>query len=291
MTRTRYGIAVVLQSFGLFRKMKRMTDAAAELHLMQEGEEILGALCWEHIEQIEDLSMEYWNIRKISGERLELAEKIKEAEIKLHAAQEERAARMDQNKESGQEMFNQREDLFDEIEDFNTRREEIMEEAMAVKRRHEALKVKIGVLKEEGKTDDPSYSDTAREVTELRTHFSTLKEKLATVDQQIDEKQKALTEIQTAIDEKHQHNKSDVSNVYALISRANRDISSHRAKLGLLAEEQGKLCRQVGRHLNIHHRDKKCKNACKNHRDLLEQVKFLRRSIQWNKNLIAKAGG
>ncbi len=291
MTRTRYGLAIVLQSFGLFRKMKRMTDAAAELHLMQEGEELLGIACWDKIEGIEELSMEYWNIRKIENKAAELNEKLTVSEETLHQAQQQRATLTDQNKDLGQELFYQREDIFVAMEQLNTSRDEVMEEAMAVKRRFEALKTKLSVLKKEGEKEQNNITKTSSEIDSLRSHFSSLKEQISDTDRQLEEKQKQLQELQNVIDEKNQDNKSDASEVYARISQANREISSTRAKLGLMMEERGQLCRQVGRHLNLHAKNRQCQEACKNHRDLLQQIGLLRRSIQWNKKLIERAGG
>jgi len=291
MTRTKYGIAVILQSFGLYRKMKRMTDAAAELHLMQEGEEILGSLCWPNIEGIEEISMEYWNIRKIETEMKELREKTTAAETTLHNAQQERAALADQSKDHDDGLYIQREDFFGTMEKINERREEIMEQAMAVKRRFEAVKTKAAVLKEEGKMEDSAYQANLKEINSLKDHFQRLKTKLGEVEKELDGTQGELQKVQSQIDEKNQDHKDEASEIYALIGRANRDISSHRAKLGTLGEEYSKLCRQVGRHLNINNSSRECRAACKGHRSLLEQVKLIRRSIMWNKKLIAKAGG
>jgi hypothetical protein len=106
MTRTRFGFAVIFQSFGLLRKTKRMTDAAFEAHLMQDGEELLGKYCWKNIENIEDLSMEYWNIRRLEREQKEIQEKIDAAEQILGNAHERRAEAADRSKEMGQGLTN-----------------------------------------------------------------------------------------------------------------------------------------------------------------------------------------
>ena len=104
MTRIRFGFAVIFQSFGLLRKTKRMTDAAFETHLMQDGEELLGKYCWKNIESIEDLSMEYWNIRRLEREQKEIHGKIEEAEKILQEAHERRAEAADRAKDIGQEL-------------------------------------------------------------------------------------------------------------------------------------------------------------------------------------------
>ncbi len=291
MTRSRYSLAVLLQVFGIHRKMKRMTESANELYLMQDGEEILGGLCWKNVEQIDEISMEYWNLRRICGEQKELREQITSDENALKTAQQERALVIEQNKERGSELFTKREKLFHELELLNEKREDILDEAKQVKRRFEALQLKAKVLKDEGRTENPSFKKTSEEISHLKVHFPKLKNQLETIDAKISTKQEEQQKTQELIDKQNEGKSSDASEIYALISKANRNISIHRASLGSLSDEYAKHCRQIGRHLNINSNNSACRNACKKYRGLLEQVRLLRRSIHWNKKLLSRIGG
>ncbi|MEN8694036.1 MAG: hypothetical protein ACN4GG_12410 [Akkermansiaceae bacterium] len=290
MTRFRYTLASIIQTFGLYRKLKRMTDAAYELHLMQEGEEFLGALCWPKVEEIEELSMEYWNIRKIERKRAELEEKIKESNLILHEAHTKRAAVADRSKDIGQELFNQRELLFELLEKMNSERYYIMSTAEHVKRRFKALKTKASVLKDEGDTASIAYHKNRDQLSELKQQFSDLKSDLKKADDKIDIEQNKLTKLQASIDDKLKGNKDEASENFGQISAANRNITAYKAEMGLQLNEHARLCRDVGRYLNLNARLPECQEACAEHLGLLEQIRLLHRSIQWNKALAERAG-
>lgn len=286
MTRTRYAIAILLQSFGVVRKNRRMTDAAYELKLMQDGEEILGAFCWRSIEEIEELSMEYWNLRKLEREEESILEKVNEAEKTLSDAQNERANLVDRSKDIGQELFQKRESLFEKIEEFNVERDELMLEAQQTKRKHSALKMKAKVLKEEEEKDQEKIDDCRRSLAELRASFTESKERLVEINDEVDALEEELSGLQEEIDKKLKGSKGEATEAFAQISKANRDITKYQAELGLLQEEQAKLYREVGRFLNFNSNRPDCKAACKGHRGILEQTRLLSQSVNWNRALV-----
>ena len=288
MTRTRYGIAVILQSFGLLRKNKRMTDAAFETHLMQDGEELLGRYCWKNIEEIEDLSMEYWNIRRLEREQKEIQDKIDEAERILEEAHERRAEAADRSKDIGQELYERREELFTILDNLNTERDDIKTEAQGVKRKYEAFRMKARVLKEEGQQDSDQFRDCRETLLKLKDTFNGFKGTLMEVEGRIDTEQATLNELQAQIDAKLKGTRDETSESYSQISRANKDITKYQAELGLLQEEDSALCREIGRFLNINYRDPACRKAYAKHNGLLDQLKILRESVTWNRKLVER---
>ena len=50
MTRSRYLLARIAQSFGLSFTGRYASNAASELHLLREAEEMLGRLCWRDLD-------------------------------------------------------------------------------------------------------------------------------------------------------------------------------------------------------------------------------------------------
>ena len=288
MTRTRFGFAVIFQSFGLLRKTKRMTDAAFEAHLMQDGEELLGKYCWKHIENIEDLSMEYWNIRRLEREQKEIQEKIDDAEQILGNAHQRRAEAADRSKEMGQGLYERREELFETLDKLKIKRDDIKTEAQYIKRKYEALRMKARVLKEEGQEDAEQYRECRESLIKLKDTFNEFKEVLMDVENRIDAEQGNLNELQTQIDQKLQGTKDETSESYSQISRANKDITKYQAELGLLQEEDSVLCREIGRYLNLNFKDPACKKVYAKHSGLLEQLTLLRDSVAWNRKLVER---
>jgi len=288
MTRTRFAFAVIFQSFGLLRKTKRMTDAAFETHLMQDGEELLGKYCWKNIESIEDLSMEYWNIRRLEREQKEIQRKIEEAEQILQEAHERRAQAADRSKDMGQELYERREELFATLDNLKSERDGLKIEAQHVKRKYEAFRMKARVLQEEGQKDTEQYRECREMLIKLRDTFNEFKEVLINIENRIDAEQSDLNELQALIDQKLQGTKDETSESYSQISRANKDITKYQAELGLLQEEDNTLCREIGRYLNVNFKDPACKKVYAKHSGLLEQITLLRDSVAWNRKLVER---
>jgi len=285
MTRTRYALAVVLQSFGVQRKTKRLTDAAFELQLMQDGEEILGSSCWPQIEDIEELSMEYWNLRRMDREEKELIAKLEKANETLRKAQSERAELVDRSKDIGQELFELRESFFDEIDDLGDEREEIMTRAARIKRKHGAMKMKLEVLKDEEDPDEEKLAQCRENLLSLKEKFEESRSEISAIEEKIETQEIKLASLQEKIDSKLEGSKGESTESFSMISKANRDITTYRAELGLLNDKQAKTFREVGRFLNLNAKREDCRKATKSHRGIIEQVRILFQSIQLNRKL------
>lgn len=74
MTATRYLFCLIAKTFGYRRKSIYMTEAAGETHLLKEAEFQLGMAIWQKVEDIEAVSVEYWNLRKLIQERWRLVD-------------------------------------------------------------------------------------------------------------------------------------------------------------------------------------------------------------------------
>ena len=149
MTTTRYLIARVAQAFGYVRKSQRMGDAAREMHLLREAEAYLGLSIWENCKDIENLSVEYWNLRKLKKEHDVLQEKINTAESELASAHEERAHILEITQETNQELIDQRAEKLKELEAQATKRDLVVAQGRDVRRIYVGLKMKLEVLTQE----------------------------------------------------------------------------------------------------------------------------------------------
>ena len=84
MTSSHYLFARIAMAFGYVRKAQRMGEAASEMHLLREAEAQLGAAIWEKVENIEALSVEYWNLRKLVKQNDEVRLRLTECQNKLN---------------------------------------------------------------------------------------------------------------------------------------------------------------------------------------------------------------
>jgi len=149
MTSSKYMIARIAQAFGYVRRAHRMADAASEMHLLREAEAQLGEAVWQKVENIDKLSVEYWNLRKLSKEKEAVMKKLADCQKRLDQAHEERANLLNSIPEQSQELLDKRVALLVELEALAQQRDKIVADAREVRRAYVGLKMKLEVLTNE----------------------------------------------------------------------------------------------------------------------------------------------
>lgn len=287
MTPGRYILARIAQSFGIMRRSKRLGDAASETHLLREAEEILGSKVWQGVGEVDELSVEYWNLRKIDKEHQELSAKMKAAEELLAKSHGERAELLNEVSELQQQLEQQRLEVMQEVEQFATRRDQIVSEAREVRRQYDGIKVKIAVLAAEGA--DASGDQEARsraKMLELREKFQALREQRVAIGGQIEEGDRKLLEVEAKLEEHRRKRREDASHTFQLIGQANREISNYRAQLGLVETRRQQLFGEIGRYVSRHARDNPAlAKVYRGQSDMIDVMSALRRSIIMNRKL------
>ncbi len=294
MTSSRYLIARVAQTFGYFRRNQRMADAASEMHLLREAEAQLGMAIWQKVEEIEELSVEYWNLRKFIKEKELIRKKIGDCQIELDRAHEERASRLNNTPEVHQELMNQRILLLTDLETLAQRRDEIVAEAREVRRTYEGLKMKLEVLTNELKGPEAGEEEIAEVKTrlaDLKLKFSDLKKQRLLIGVEIKAEDAKIDLVDEQLNEKKNNRRLHVSEVFQVISDGNKDISILRAENGLLDTQMRQLYAEIGRFVSRNtHRNPACAAAAaSSHQGLVDVMRALRRSIALNHRLAGTA--
>lgn len=289
MTSSRYLIARVAQTFGYFRKNQRMADAASEMHLLREAEAQLGMAIWEKVEDIEELSVEYWNLRKFIKEKELIRKKVEDCQIELDKAHEERASVLNNTPEVHQELMDQRIHLLTELETLARRRDEIVAEAREVRRAYDGFEMKLEVLTNESKgseADKEKIAEVKRRLADLKLKFSDLKKQRLLIGAEIEAGDDKLDLVDEQLNEKKRDRRMHASEAFLVISDGNKEISILRAESGLLDTQMRQLYAEIGRFIsrNTHHHPA-CATAASSHQGLVDVMRALRRSIALNHRL------
>ena len=285
MTRTRFYVLRLCQAFGLQFKSRHAIAAANEAHLQQEAEEILGEFCWKELEKVEELSMEYWNLRKLSKEREIMAKKIDETEEVLTQAQSAKSEQIELVMESTKDLVNERDEVMDKSDRLSAERELIINEARSIKRRHDGTKAKLEVLSEEGKESDVAFSKATEDLQELKKRFKKLRTRRDELTEKIDVLEKEISEVNERIEERRSKIQEESAGNHGLIGDAHKDISQTRAKLGLLEQEMNTMFRNIGKFVVGNVRDPEISILARPHRGLISQIKILENSVEMNRHL------
>jgi len=286
-------MARFVQAFGYFRKNHRMADAASEMHLLREAEAQLGGAIWEKVENIEELSVEYWNLRKFIKERDLIRQKLEECTSRLDLAHEERATLLNSTPEIHQELIDERVSILTELENLAARRDEIVAEARDVRRTYDGMKMKLEVI-----TKESSDSAAGKEEIEMvKSRLFGLKEKFADLKQQririgaeIEEGDAKVDLVDAKIEQKRKARRVHASEAFQVIGDGNKEVSVLRAESGLLETQMRQLYAEIGRHVSRHAlTHPACAAAAASHRGLIDVMRALRRSIALNHRLAGTA--
>lgn len=293
MTSSRYYIARFAQAFGYFRKNQRMADAASEMHLLREAEAHLGFAVWEKVEGIEDLSVEYWNLRKFVKERDLIRAKLAECQAKLDQAHEERANYINSTPEINQDLVEQRVAILTDLEHLASQRDEIVANARGIRRTYDGMKMKLEVLNKESSASAANQAEIEQvkaRLAELKSKFSELKEQRLEIAARIEAGDAKVDEVEIQLNEKKLDRRVNASEAFQIIGEGNKEMSSLRAESAILDTQMRQLYAEIGRYVSRNaSQNAACAAAASPHQGLVDVMRSLRRSIALNHRLAGTA--
>ena len=289
MTPSRYIIARFAQAFGYYRRNLRMADAATEMHLLRAAEAQLGFEIWEKVEPIEELSIEYWNLRKFIKQKDIVVAKLQECQMRLDKSHEERIQALTISPEANQELLEQRDAMLKELEEMSVRRDSVVLEAREIRRFHDGLKMKLEVLTKESNDSNENAEEIAKvknRLEELKTKFTELKQQRAQIAEDIKDGDARIDAIDVQLGEYKSNRRNHASEAFQVISDINKQMSALRAEAGLLDTQMRLLHAEIGRFVSRRaHQHEGCAIAAANHCSLIEIMRSLRRSVTLNHRL------
>ncbi|MEK7950193.1 hypothetical protein [Luteolibacter soli] len=284
MTTTRYIFARIAQAFGVNRRQRRMSEAASEMHLLREAEQVLGQSVWERVEEVEELGVEYWNLRKLIKEREEIRSKLSDCEAVLADAHEQRSSLLNAKSDSQLELEEKRGGLLADLEKLAKDRDSVIQQAREIRRVYDGLKMKAEVLQREGTSE--SIEKTRSRMTELKTRFTDLKTDRDRIASSIAEGDALVDIIDNQLSEERQKHRAEASVAFQQIGQANRDISALKAQQGLIDTQMRQLYSEIGRHVSRNaFVNEQCKQAAKGHIPMIDVMRALRKSVAMNHRL------
>lgn len=285
MTPTRYLLARAAQAFGYVRKSQRMGDAAREMHLLREAEAYLGISIWENCKDIENLSVEYWNLRKLKKDHDQLLEKIQAAESKLDAAHQEREQARQITPESNQELLDQRAEKLKQLETLAAKRDQIVAQGRDVRRVYVGLKTKLEVLNQESSHQNEIQAVKLR-LDELKHHFSDLKNQRIKIGHELEQGDTELDALDQQLKNTRQERLLKASDSFQIIGEFNKQLSTLRSDEGAIETQMRLLQAEIGRYVSRYYQsDSDCAKASSSYRSVTDVMRALRRSIALNLRL------
>ncbi|MDP4625508.1 MAG: hypothetical protein NWT08_10275 [Akkermansiaceae bacterium] len=290
MTPTKYYVFRIAQIFGYNRKNIRMGAAATETHLLKEAESHLGRAIWKNVENIEGVSVEYWNLRKLENRHELLAEKLIQCRDELTKAHEERASLLEISNEPFMDLIEKRKEILREMEGFARERDAVVARAREIRRAYDGFKTKQEVLTKEGNHAPEEFEKITQRLASLKTEFSALKRERHDIAEKISVGDAKIDDIDAEVLERKKERRSKASEAFQQIGDANQEMSTLRSEMGSLNTQIGLLYSEIGRYVSLNaSSDPSCMKACEKYRGLVDVMGALRKSILYNHKLADEA--
>jgi len=289
MTPSRYFITRLAQGFGYLQRNQRMAEAASEMHLLREAEMQLGFLVWENVSDIDQLSIEYWNLRRLLREKEALILRAEESNAQLENAQAIRIAILNSTPESQQELLDERVQLLIDLENLGKQRDEIIAEAREIRRFFDGMKMKIEVLKNESADEagnQESLDKAEESLANSKIRFAELKQNRLEIGVLIEAGDAKIDAVDQQLDALKKDRRTHASQSFQAISDGNREVSTLRAELSMLDIQARQLYSEIGRYVsrNSNHLAA-CAHVAAPHQSMVDVMRALRRSIALNHRL------
>lgn len=290
MTPTRYYVYRIAQIFGYSRKNARMGAAAAETHLLKEAESHLGRAVWKNAENIEGVSVEYWNLRKLEKEHKILQEKLNHCREELTQAHDERASLLEVSNEPFMDLLEKRKEVLTEMEEFARERDLVVARAREIRRTYDGFKTKQEVLAKEGGQSPEQLEGISQKLADLKSEFTALKKERHKIAEKITAGDAVVDTIDAEIMDRKKERRTKASEAFQHIGDANQEMSTLRGELGALDTQMGQLYSEIGRYISrAAATDSECMKACQKYRGLVDVMGALRKSINYNHKLAEEA--
>jgi chromosome segregation ATPase len=285
MTTTDYFFAIIAKSFGIAKRNKRLADASSEMNLLREAEYQLGSRLWENIEPVDELSVEYWNLRKQIKEKDELFLKQNELNEKLNQSHVDRTEILNSISDEQTKLEQQQAKLLLAIEEISYERDDIVKQAHDIRRNHDGLLTKIEVIKQSG-AEVKLVDKENDKILIIKNEFQKLKENRQQIATKLVEFDKELDAIEQKIAVYKQERRDKAAIIFQRVGDINRELSDVRSQIGTLDLNIRQLMNGVGLYVSRNYqRNEICKKAAYSQRNMVEVMRQLRISIAYNHKL------
>lgn len=285
MTPASYYFALIAKSFGLDRRNKRLLEASSEMGLLREAEYQLGLRLWEKIEPIEELSVEYWNLRKHMKGLKEMRAKMESLNEKVTDLHRQRADILNLVSPEQLEVEMQRSQLLLEMERLANERDMVVRRAKELRRVHEGLQTKMEVLKRD-EHPDAEINSVENAINDLKDEFRELKQRRQELAAALQEGDRAIDENDAKLADFKQLKRDEAAVIFQEMGVVNRELSQMRSEIGNIEEQVRLLQSEVGRYISRYtKRNPMCYQVAKSERTMVEVMRMLRISIAMNHKL------
>lgn len=273
--------------FGIKRERARWSAMTRETQLLAEAQDILGKNAWPAVEQIEDLSGEFWQLRDLDQQQGAMRETLDRLNTENEEAQEKLYKIEDSHEEQIEAIRRRKGSLMEQAVEVMRLVDEVKDQDADTRRRFTSLKAKLEVLKKQNGDYAAEIDRTRESLQKLKDAHTGYLSEIAERESEVQRVEAAVQRIDDDITSRRDKLKNDTAELVAEIGRRSKQIAELSAKIGAVENQKGEISFLVGQYLsnNLDSRDPAVQLALRPFRPLISRIKYLKASIQYNQRL------
>jgi hypothetical protein len=285
MTKRQFITAKFLKKTGIYRRQKRLQDAADEIQLLKEAGGILGRHVWTKVRDLKPYEDNFWGINNLLKERSEFSEKIQGIKSKLEGIKQNQETRFkkDNNSEYNiEETYGKQKLVVDKIK---SEQSNIKDVATNIKRIFERSEAKLKALTSDGNGEIEAIAEKAK-IKQLKSKFLDLKNKKTLSDKKLLQQTAILMKVADSLQKSRSSYKNNAVGNHQIMSEVNQKLSDYRSKIGLLDNKIIAHYNEIGQNISKEcFSNEECKKAVKEKFYLCKIMNSLRQSIDFNQKI------
>ena len=277
---------------GLRMERARWNAVTRETQLLAEAQDLLGKLAWPHIDNVERLSGEYWQLSDLQKQQHEFREKSTQLSAENEAAQDRLYVIEDAVEDDVDALRKKKADLMARAMGIMDQVDEIKDRDAETRRRFTSLKGKLEVLKKQSDGDFAAEIDRTRQsLSALKEEHSKDLESIAQLEADVQKLELTVQGIDAEIAGLRDKHKAETADLVQEIGRRSKLIAETSARIGAVESQKNELSFQVGQYLSnqIDNPDPEVRKVLSRYVALINRIRHLRRSIQYNQRLARRA--
>lgn len=277
---------------GLRMERARWNAVTRETQLLAEAQDLLGKLAWPHIDSIERLSGEFWQLSDLQKQQHEFREKSAQLTAENETAQDRLYVIEDAVEDDVDVLRQKKADLMARAMGIMDQVDEIKDRDAETRRRFTSLKGKLDVLKKQQDGDYSAEIDRTRQsLAKLKEEHSKDLEAISELEAEVQKLELTVQGIDAEVTGLRDKHKAETADLVQEIGRRSKMIAETSARIGAVESQKNELSFQVGQYLSnqIDNPDPEVRKVLSRYSGLINRIRHLRRSIQYNQRLARRA--
>ena len=290
MTSTQFFFAQTLAKLGFPRTQKRLLDAADEVHLLKEAQEVLGQNIWPNLKDEPEYKDTIWEIEQLLDEKAKLTEQAEELNVEVEELRDNQNNQFkipDKSNDNDQQQLRLKQSKVTELK---SELANVKSEALKIRREHDEAKNYLNDITNSGETNLEILTAQKMKIASYKESFATLKEQKNTLDKQLATAQLNFEKISNTIKNSDNAQHNSTVEQFRVLGEKNKEISTVLSRVGLIDNKIASLYNDLGRHISLDAlKNPNCKQLIKEHFGLCKIMHALRKSINYNHILGGRA--